>query len=681
MALLYDYKADKQFAKPYIDKDEWRETPVRHRYMHGGFEGTESRFAFYFPEKEKFEFRFFQTLIPIQAPEDYEEKIPAGENNTISFAILHGAYVVASNQGGILNGGGDKTLAYRCSANTAMFGRSVAARIYESDRYIYGYLTGGSGAAFKTISAVECTSGVWDGALPTVLGSPMSIPNMHAVRAHAMRILRNKLPQIADAIEPGGSGDPYAFLNEEEAAALREATRLGFPMETWTEYETLGDGALSVLAPYIPLMDPAYYTDFWEKEGYLGADPEGSAVRDRIKYETCVESILDSPDEVPGLGATLDVNNSYGVDEAWKNILKSDEKYPVFLLAEFPEGDVYARGLVLTFLDGAAKGEKVGVVWLHGKAVTPSDTGDRPLEEILRQVKAGDRVLLDNSDYIAVQTFSRHQVPASGYPAWNQYRDENGTPLYPQRPVIVGPVMQEMGAGSVENGHPNCKVIILESLMDESAFPWQGDFYRRLIEKEHPGQDGRDLVRLWFMEHCMHTDCEEGNGGDHQHIVSYIGALHQAILDLCDWVERGIAPVPSTNYEMDEAQVVVPKTAAERGGIQPVVTLLSDGEIRREIKVGEEIAFQAQVELPKGSGELEEVTWDFEATNCFSPSGTVSPVTWNKEGTGIAAAETSHVFTKPGIYFPVIKVASNRMPGDIFTKVRNQARMRVIVAE
>ena len=679
MTTLYDYKTDQQFAKPYIDRDERREMPVRHRYIHGGFEGTQSRFAFYFPEKESFAFRFFQTLTPIQAPEDYAEKSSDKESDMISFALLHGAYLVSSNQGGIVNGGGDKTLAYRCSANTAMYSRKVAAGIYGSDRYIYGYVTGGSGGAFKTISAVECTAGVWDGALPTVLGSPMAIPNVQAVRVHAMRILRNKFPQIVDAIEPGGSGDPYAVLNEEEAEALREATRLGFPMETWAEYETIGDGALSVLTPYIPLLDPAYYTDFWEKEGYLGADPNGSAVRDRIKYETYVESVLDSVGAVPGLGSTLDASNAYGVDEAWKNILKSDEKLPVFRMAEFPEGDVYARGLMLTFLDGAAKGERMSVVWLHGKNVTPSDTGDRSLEEMLRKVKPGDRVLIDNSDYLAVQTFPRHQVPPEGYPAWDQYRDEDGEPIYPQRPVIMGSIMQEQGAGSVENGRPNCKVIILESLMDESAFPWQGDYYRRLIEKEHPEQEGRELVRLWFMEHCMHTDCEEGNGGDHQHIVSYIGALHQGLLDLSDWVERGIEPVPGTQYEMDGAQVVVPKTAAKRGGIQPVVTLLSGGEIRKEIKAGEEVAFQAVIELPVGSGNLEEVTWDFEATNDFVPSGTVSAVTWDHEGTGTARAETSFVFSRPGTYFPVVKVASNRTPGDIFTRIRNQARMRVVV--
>src|SRR6185437_7547214 len=44
-AATYDTSADPAvdplFAHPYIDKDEWRNTPVRHRYVHGGFKGTD----------------------------------------------------------------------------------------------------------------------------------------------------------------------------------------------------------------------------------------------------------------------------------------------------------------------------------------------------------------------------------------------------------------------------------------------------------------------------------------------------------------------------------------------------------------------------------------------------------------------------------------------------------------
>ena len=41
---------DPLFQDPYVDLDEWRDEPVRHRYVHGGFHGSDCRFSVYFPE-------------------------------------------------------------------------------------------------------------------------------------------------------------------------------------------------------------------------------------------------------------------------------------------------------------------------------------------------------------------------------------------------------------------------------------------------------------------------------------------------------------------------------------------------------------------------------------------------------------------------------------------------------
>jgi hypothetical protein len=49
-------------TQPYVDIDEWRDTPVRYRYVHGEFKGTDARFSFYFPPKEQYQGRFFQPL-------------------------------------------------------------------------------------------------------------------------------------------------------------------------------------------------------------------------------------------------------------------------------------------------------------------------------------------------------------------------------------------------------------------------------------------------------------------------------------------------------------------------------------------------------------------------------------------------------------------------------------------
>ncbi|MFB5678854.1 hypothetical protein ACE3NQ_24720 [Paenibacillus terreus] len=47
----YDGTQASQFQQPYMDIDEWREQLVRHRNIHGGFEGTSNRFSFYFPSE------------------------------------------------------------------------------------------------------------------------------------------------------------------------------------------------------------------------------------------------------------------------------------------------------------------------------------------------------------------------------------------------------------------------------------------------------------------------------------------------------------------------------------------------------------------------------------------------------------------------------------------------------
>ena len=82
----------------------------------------------------------------------------------------------------------------------------------------YGYAYGGSGGGYRTIGGAENTTGVWDGVVPYVIGSPMAIPNMFTVRMHAQRILRHRLDRIVDAVEPGGSGDMFEGLDDGASA-------------------------------------------------------------------------------------------------------------------------------------------------------------------------------------------------------------------------------------------------------------------------------------------------------------------------------------------------------------------------------------------------------------------------------------------------------------------------------
>ena len=204
-----------------------------------------------------------------------EEDAAAG---TIAFAISNGAYVVSTNNAGgvpvnpVLGG-------FRANAAAAKYSRVVAAEMYGADAPVRGHLYGASGGAYQTLGGIENTSGVWDGAVPMVPGTPNSIPSYQGAVMLGLRVLGDRLPAIADALEPGGSGDPYAGLNDEQRAIFDEVTTLGFPPRGWWQHATLDGGSFWTVAGAARAIDPTYVDDFWTVPGYEGADPASSVTR------------------------------------------------------------------------------------------------------------------------------------------------------------------------------------------------------------------------------------------------------------------------------------------------------------------------------------------------------------------------------------------------------------------
>ncbi|MFN7919427.1 MAG: hypothetical protein U0Q16_04980 [Bryobacteraceae bacterium] len=305
---------DPLLKDPFIDLDEWRDTPVRHRYVHGGFRGTEARFSIYFPPKERYQGRFFQHVTPVPINEK-EGTTGSGTGDQIGFAFSSGAYFLITNQGGMAALRTDPTLgAHRVNAAAARYARQIAAEMYGAHR-TYGYAYGGSGGAFRTIGGFENVAGVWDGAVPYVAGSPQAIPNVFTARLLALRVLEDKFPAILDAVEPGGSGDIYAGLDKEQRDVLAEVTRLGFPVPAWFNYKTIGMGAFSILFETMVARDPKYFEEFWTVPGYAGADPSGSLRRARVQQRAAVKRVILKED--PGKPAHS-AAGAGGVDQAWQ---------------------------------------------------------------------------------------------------------------------------------------------------------------------------------------------------------------------------------------------------------------------------------------------------------------------------------------------------------------------------
>ena len=548
--MIYDAKKDPRYSKPYIDADEMRERSMPDgskkpfRYVHGGFEGTNAKFVFCFPRKEDFKGRFYQYLCPFPGPDEEVASLArSGEDDTIAFCLTYGAYFVETNMESASAFGGhpDPHKIWQSSAAAAEYSRRMAQEYYGCERP-YGYVFGGSGGGYKTIACIENTN-AWDGACPFVIGSPYSLPNTITLHVQGMRALRHAMGKIVDALDAGGSGDMYEGLTEDEAGMLREITLMGFPPQAWF-MEAAGrwdDGSLPVLMPGIRQHDPQYFKDFWEKPGYLGTEPGSNALRDRLQFKTKVVGV-----HLPGEAAAEQLQDSSaetytnGVDTAWKKALV-DGGGAWIEVEQVPRGeDLYLKGVNIGFETGAAAGKNMLLGDIKGNGITIGMCyGMDDMETVLKSIAPGDVLTLDNSDYIAVQSYYRHQVPPDpSFHAWDQFRKEDGTPAIPQRDDIMGPGF--CGTGTVQEGTIQGKVILTQSLMDESTCPWCGDWYRSAVRRAKGSEDD---FRIYYYERCLHGDVSTL---DTDMIVNYLGGLKQALLDISDWVERGIEPRQSS---------------------------------------------------------------------------------------------------------------------------------------
>jgi hypothetical protein len=631
---------DPLFAEPYVEIDEQRAAPVPHRYVHGGFKGTGARFSFYFPPKEQYRGRFHHNTYPLADTSDVGPFPIAFDVSTgdIGFSFDSGAYYVQTNNGAAFSRTqGDPTVAaYRANAAAAKYSRVLAQQIYGGGRP-FGYLYGGSGGAYQTIGGAEHTQGVWDGFMPFVLGSNNATPGNFTVRMHALRVLRqrNRFPGVMDAVNPGGSGDIYAGLDEEEREALRDVTRMGWPPKGWYAYETQGSGYFADIQGAVPGLDPTYLEDFWSKPGYLGADPNSSIHAHRLQFETTVSGVSAGPPREVELSA----------------------------LPDRPIADFH---LVLT--SGPMAGRSVAIAEQNGRKVRFSTNSD---PAVVAAFAKGDAVRLDNSWTLALQSYHRHQLPLSRAEyGWDHLRDASGQPLYPQREKLMGHTFALAAVGSLLTGDLQGKTLLVQALMDIDAYPWFADWYRSMV-KQAMGPAADESFALWFIEHAQHdnphTDVARA------HAIRLSGALQQGLRDLARWVEEGVRPT-ETRYSVAESQVSTPATAAERRGIQAVASLSANGGVTAQVAVGEPVRLTGEAEVPEGYGVVVSADWDFAGSGRFEPQVLEAPQ-------ARVSVSATHAYDKPGTYFPGLRVTSQR-EGDAATpyaRVENLARARVVV--
>ncbi|MFG2971110.1 Tat pathway signal sequence domain protein [Streptomyces sp. NPDC048288] len=627
------YEIDPAYANPVIDTTDDLTSPVPHRRVTGHFEGTDKKFTFCFPPKRQWRGRFFHKVYPSisETPSD----------TAVAFGADSGAYTVQCASGG----------GFAADAAAAVFSRKVAADYYGTTRRIHGYIYGGSGGSYQTMGALENTTGVWDGGVPFIVGAPTAIPNNFHVRMMAYYVLRAKADRIADALRPGGSGDPYAALDAAERVALEEVTRMGVPARAWDDSgHVMGLDNRVILTNFnymAKMFDPTYADDFWSASGYLGT--EKSALGERFR-----EGLVDD---------TVAIT---------KVVLDSDKAPTNLTLATAPSKDVTGADLTLYAADGTKIGALQGSLDADTRTVTVASGND---STVLAGIAEGARLRIDNRWFLALCSYYRHQIPSrAGFHVWDQFLNADGKPRYPQRSVEIAPLISKGAAGGGGwTGLLNAKTIVVANLMDSDAFPWHADWYDQQVRTQL-GDAYDDTFRLWYNDYADHQEDTPMTPARQTHFIDFPLIVQQALRDVSAWVERDTKPPRSTNYTVSDGQVSVPARASVRHGVQPVVHLsVGDGD-RVEVSTGQRVVFRATVQVPRGAGELVSVEWDARGTGAFVP------VPFHA-GRDDVELHRTHAYSEPGTYFAVLRATVQR-EGDAktpFARVQNLGRVRVVV--
>ena len=284
---------DAFFGRPFIEVDEERDRPSPHRFVQGGFDGTDTEFAFYFPPEEYYPGRMFQPLEGGNGGHvvTFGGGILGEMFQRIAMSARLGGYMVESNQGHIGDdfdpkAGEDPTLyGHRASAESARLSKYVAAQVYGSAPH-HCYVWGGSGGGRRSPLCLENAPGVWDGCMPSTSGGEIAEPgNTQRVKAgrimsfgqmfNVQRLLgQDKIIALADRMAPGGSGDPFEGLTTHEREELASLYRQGFARgNEFMISEPMGQMWLwTSLADELYRDDRDYFENFWTKPGYVGHD-------------------------------------------------------------------------------------------------------------------------------------------------------------------------------------------------------------------------------------------------------------------------------------------------------------------------------------------------------------------------------------------------------------------------
>ncbi|GAB2983031.1 PKD domain-containing protein [Amycolatopsis acidiphila] len=214
--------------------------------------------------------------------------------------------------------------------------------------------------------------------------------------------------------------------------------------------------------------------------------------------------------------------------------------------------------------------------------------------------------------------------------------------------------------------------------LDSSLWPSQGLVYADAVVAEQGEAGAAERFRLQWTENAEHIPPvylpDSPSRASSTWLVDYFPVIEQGLADLIRWVEQGEAP-PATSYSYVDGQIRLPASAAERGGVQPVVTVVANGAARTEVKAGDPVELEVHAEAPPGGGTIVSVEWDFDGRGAFPFRHEVSGA-----DKSVRLSHT-HTYEAPGTYYVTARVHGHR-DGAVdaqFRRLPNVASARVVV--
>ncbi|MGA2933316.1 MAG: PKD domain-containing protein, partial [Acidimicrobiales bacterium] len=572
---------------------------------------------------------------------------------------------------------------WRAAAETARFSKYLAQQVYGSAPH-HAYVWGGSGGGRRSPLVLENAPDVFDGALPFMGGGDVRpFPATECIKGaqvmsfacmfNVQRMLRHgdTMEKIIDAMQPGGSGNPFTGLDSHVRDELASLYRQGFPRgDEFMIATPMGQIWLwSSIADLLVEQDPSYFEDFWTEPGYIGHDLPSAVEDDVIDVVATVSRVITVQDLLtdPIFDAP-----EYMLMKTIAGIMAGQGSMDMAYAVEvkgLPEG--YRLGAGLQLKTGEAAGRQLYCIGSIGDVFACDGHGEANLMRF-NGVKAGDEIHVDNRKFLAFCYFHRHHLMEDAQ--FDSLRLD-GVPIYEQHPVpLMSPLM-----GVSYTGHFEGKLLWIHHTHDSSLWPSQGIIYRGAVLNAQGPEAAAQKFRLQWTQNAEHIPPtflpNSSKRATSTWLVDYFPIIEQGLADLIQWVEEGVAP-PNTAFEFVDGQVRLPVTAPERGGVQPVVSVTANGGLRAEVKAGETVQLEVTADVPPNGGTIVSVAWDFDGWGSF-------PFRHDVDGSNTSVRlSTTHTYDAPGTYFVTALVHSNR-EGKVdaeFRRLPNLASARIVVS-